>query len=158
MKNSRNPTPDNKDALAGSELCQSLSPENAGQRLNEDPLLKRDLLGQYKCAPLHIDLGDTDIFRKTSRIKVSRPQGITNRVITIQAVVTGIAGDMVGNKDPISDLILIHPFSNFNTLSCNLMAKHPGRFLNPIPFHDIAATDTAGQNLNQQFTRADGWN
>src|SRR4030043_320638 len=144
MKNSRNPTPDNKDALAGSELCQSLSPENAGQRLNEDPLLKRDLLGQYKCAPIHIDLGDTDIFRKTSRIKFSRPKGITNRVITIQAVVTGIAGDMVGDIDPITNSVLIHPFSNFNNFSCNLMSKNTRRFFDPVPLHHITATDTAG--------------
>jgi hypothetical protein len=68
---------------------------------------------------------------------------------TIQTVLAGITGDMVGNEDTITHLVLIHPFTNLNDLSCDLMTEHPRSFLNPIPFHDIATADTTSYHLDQ---------
>jgi hypothetical protein len=41
---------------------------------------------------------------------------------TVQTVWTGITGNMVGDEDSITNLVLIRPFTNFNNLSCDLMA------------------------------------
>src|SRR4030065_187601 len=78
-------------------------------------------------------------------------------MMTIQTVTTGMTRNMMGDKDPISDVIIFPPLPHLNNFSCDLMAKNTGRFFDSIPFHDITATDAAGQNLNQQFTRANGW-
>jgi hypothetical protein len=66
---------------------------------------------------------------------------------TIQAVLASVAGNMMGNKDPITNFVAIHPTAHLNNLSCNLMAEDTGSFFDPIPFHDIATADAAGQHL-----------
>jgi hypothetical protein len=79
---------------------------------------------------------------------------------TVQTVLAGITGNMVRHKDLITPFVTIHPLTNLNNLSCYLMTQHPGSLLDPIPFHDIAPTDTTGQHLDQQFAWPDlwGWN
>jgi hypothetical protein len=68
---------------------------------------------------------------------------------TLQTIVASITGDMVGDKDPVTNLVLIHPITNLNNLSCNLVAEHTGSFLDPVPFHDIAAANTTRPHLDQ---------
>jgi hypothetical protein len=63
---------------------------------------------------------------------------------TVQTVLAAITGDMVRNKDTITNLKTIYSSTDFNNLSCDLMTKHPGSLLNPIPLHDITAADTTG--------------
>ena len=70
-------------------------------------------------------------------------------MIPVQTVSAGIAWNMVGDKDPITDFISFYLFTDLNNLSCNLMTEHPGSLLNPIPFHDITAANATGQYLDQ---------
>jgi hypothetical protein len=67
--------------------------------------------------------------------------------MTPQAVATGITGDMMRNKDPITDLKTLNTPSYFNNLSSYLMAQNKRGFLSTIPFHYITPTDTAGYYL-----------
>jgi hypothetical protein len=56
---------------------------------------------------------------------------------------------MMGDKDSVTNLVLIHPITNLNNLSCNLVAEHTGGFLDPVPFHHIATADTTRPHLDQ---------
>jgi hypothetical protein len=68
---------------------------------------------------------------------------------TVQTVWAGVTGNMVGDKDPVTGFVAIHPFADLNDLPGNLMTEHPWGFLNPVPFHDIAAANATCQYLDQ---------
>jgi hypothetical protein len=76
-------------------------------------------------------------------------------MITVQTVLAAITWNMMGDKDPITNLITIYAASDLNNLPPCLMTEHPGSFLNPIPLHDIATADATGQHFHQKFTRTD---
>jgi hypothetical protein len=78
-------------------------------------------------------------------------QGVTNGVVAIQAVAAGVAGDMVGDEDPVTDFVLFHPLADFYDLSRDLVPQHYGSFLDTIPFHHVAAADAAGDHFHQQL-------
>jgi hypothetical protein len=75
-------------------------------------------------------------------------------MVTPEAESASVAGNMVGRDNPIPLVVSIDPLANLNDLSSNLMAKDQRGLLDPIPFHDIAATDAAGLYAYQHFARA----
>src|SRR3990167_4974322 len=79
-------------------------------------------------------------------------------MISIQAVVACIAGDMVGYKYPVSLFISFNTFSDFNNLTGNFMSEDKGSFLDAIPLHYITAADTACNNLYKKFSVTYLWN
>jgi hypothetical protein len=135
--------------LPRSKSCYSLAPKDAGQWLNKNAIFKGDFVWQYKYPLIYIDPRNTEIFGKSPWVEISPSQSVAKGMKTVQTVLAGITGDMMGDEDPVTDLVLIHPFTNLNNLSCNLMTEYPRSFLNPIPFHDIATADTTCQHLDQ---------
>jgi hypothetical protein len=123
-----------------------LPSKDTGQWLNKDTFLSGDFVWQYKHTSVHINLRNSDIFSKSSRIEIGVPKGITDRMETIETIMTCIAGDMMRDEDPIADLIFFYPFPYLDNLSCDLMAEHPGCLFDSIPFHDITATNPTGQH------------
>src|SRR3989338_9598338 len=79
-------------------------------------------------------------------------------MISIQAVVACIAGDMVGYKYPVSLFISFNTFSDFNNLTGNFMSEDKGSFLDAIPLHYITAADSAGNDLYKKFSVTYLWN
>jgi ABC-type amino acid transport system permease subunit len=71
-----------------------------------------------------------------------------------QAETATVAWDMVACNDSIPLLVTVYALADLNDFSGNLMAEHQRGLLDAIPFHDIAATDTAGFYTHQEFTRA----
>jgi len=67
---------------------------------------------------------------------------------TVQAILAGITGNMMGDEGPITDFIIFYLFANLNDLSGNFVTENPGSFLDPIPFHNIAAADATCQYLD----------
>jgi hypothetical protein len=78
-------------------------------------------------------------------------------VVTVQAIATGIARDVVGDEDPIPDFVTLNAISYFDDLSRNLVSQHQGSFFNAIPFHYITATDATGKYFHQYLARTDLW-
>ena len=69
--------------------------------------------------------------------------------MTVYTIMADIARDMMGDEDPITDMITLHPTTNLGNLSSDLMAENSGCLFDAIPFHDIAAADTTCQHLDQ---------
>jgi hypothetical protein len=65
-----------------------------------------------------------------------------------------VAGNVVGCRDPVSLRVAINSGTYFDHFSGNLVAKDQRGFFDPIPFHYIAAADTARLYPNQEFTLA----
>jgi hypothetical protein len=64
--------------------------------------------------------------------------------MTIQAVMAGIARDVMGYRYPVSDLVMLYFFADLHNLTGNLVPQHQRRLFDAIPFHHIASADTAG--------------
>ena len=67
----------------------------------------------------------------------------------------GIAGDMVGNEDPVTDLVTGDILTDRGDFAGDLMAQDQRRFLYPVPFHDIAPADPAGDDPDQDLSGSD---
>src|SRR3989338_11690428 len=75
-------------------------------------------------------------------------------MMTYETVVASIARNMMGNKNPVPFFIFGHTLSNLNNLSAQFMPQNKRRLFNAIPLHDIATADTAGNDLDKEFTVA----
>src|SRR3989338_5510319 len=75
-------------------------------------------------------------------------------MMTYETVVASIARNMMGNKNPVPFFIFGHTLPNLNNLSAQFMPQNKRRLFNAIPLHDIATADTAGNDLNKEFTVA----
>jgi hypothetical protein len=69
--------------------------------------------------------------------------------MAFQAVMTGIAGDVVGGGDPISNFVLLHSFPHGDDLPGDLMAQDKGYPVGTIPFHKITAADATCIHTHQ---------
>src|SRR3990167_5938359 len=72
--------------------------------------------------------------------------------MTIQAVVAGVAGDMMRYRYPISCFETLDPFANSDDFTGNFMTEYKGRLFDAVPFHDVTSADAACHYLYQQFT------
>ncbi|MBA7681354.1 hypothetical protein ES703_89692 [subsurface metagenome] len=70
-------------------------------------------------------------------------------MMTTQAIVTRVARDMVGCRDPLPLFVALHSIPHLDNLTGNLMTQHQGCTVKAIPFHDIAATDATGEDTHQ---------
>jgi hypothetical protein len=74
--------------------------------------------------------------------------------VTIPAVA---ARHMVRREDSVTDAEISDTVADLDDLSGNLVAQDQGRFLDPIPFHQVTAADPARPNTHQQLTDANFW-
>ena len=118
-----------------------MSPENASERLSEGGFFERYGLWNRIDATINVDGREPDELGKASRIKIGASEGVTYRVIPGEAVPAGIAGNVMGGHDPVPFPVAIDPFSHFDHFSSNLMPENQGRPFDPIPCHDVTATD-----------------
>jgi hypothetical protein len=70
-------------------------------------------------------------------------------MLAVQAVAARVAGDVMGDENPITDLIPLHALPDFNDLSRDLVAQHSRSLFDAIPFHHIAAADATGHHFHQ---------
>ena len=124
MKETGNPAAEDENGLAGLQAGYPLAANDAGQGFDKDPFVIGDLIGKQKDAAIDIQTRYPDKFRETAGVVVCRMQGFASRVMASQAIMTGIARDMMGNENPVSRLVLLDICANFNNLPCNLMPQN----------------------------------
>src|SRR5437660_10686240 len=106
MEETRHATSDDEDRVPWSESRETLSPENAGERFDEDRFVVRDRRRQAKDARLHVDRGDSDEFRESTRVEVRGPQRIDDGIMARQALAALDAGQLVRDVHSVANL---HP-------------------------------------------------
>jgi hypothetical protein len=72
-------------------------------------------------------------------------------MMACQAVAARVARHMMGCDDPIPHLEILHPFTSLHNFTGYLMAQYEWSSFCPVPFHYIAATDTAGLHSHDHF-------
>src|SRR3989338_258659 len=70
----------------------------------------------------------------------------------------GVAWNMVGNRNPVSNFKAFYPIANFNDFSCYFVSEHKRSFFDSVPLHYIAATNTACYYLDKKFSGSNLWN
>jgi hypothetical protein len=70
-------------------------------------------------------------------------------VIASTTVPTLITGNMVRNKDPVTNLVLADLSPDLDNLTSNFMTQNTWRPLYTIPLHNITATNTTGNDSNE---------
>src|SRR3989339_1043828 len=71
--------------------------------------------------------------------------------MAIQAIMTGVAGDMMSNGYPVAYLKPLDSIAYRNYFSRDFVSKHKRRLFDAVPFHDVTTADTACHYLYQQF-------
>jgi hypothetical protein len=155
MEQARHPAPEHGHAYPGSHAGRLLAPNYAGEGFDEDALLVRYLLRKEEDATIDIDRGNTYELGEAARIEVGGAKGVANRMMAAMAVMTGVAWDVVGDKDPVADLVLIHVLSDLDDVARYLVTQDARGLLDPIPFHDIGAAYAARYDLDEELVRAD---
>ena len=112
-------------------------------------------MGEGEDAAIHIDVGHPQVFGEAARVIVGSVQGFAGGVMLMQTVTAGVAGDMMGDKNPLTNVITLYALSDLNNLSCDLMTEHQRGLFNAVPFHDVAAADATGLDLDQELAGAD---
>jgi hypothetical protein len=80
-------------------------------------------------------------------------EGLADRVQATETITARVARNMVGDEDPVSDMVAIQAFSDLSDLSGDLVTQHERRLFKAIPFHHVAAADAAGPYLDQKLAR-----
>jgi hypothetical protein len=152
VKQSRDATANHQDGLTGGQARKPLCPDHTSQWLDKRAFIKRDFRRQAKGPQIDIDFGDADELSKTAGVEVGRAQHVANGLVTSAAVPALTAGYMMGGKHAVADVEVLNALPHFDNLACDLMTQHQRRFLDAIPFHEIAAANPAGANANQQLS------
>ena len=72
-----------------------------------------------------------------------------------QAVAALAAGNVVRGKNPIADFKIFDAGADLRDFPGNFMTQNERGFLDPIPFHQVAAADAAGARLDKKFAWTD---
>ena len=110
--------------------------QDAGQRLDERRLFERYLVRQRKHPTVDVDGRQTDVLGEATGIKIRLAEGVAYGVMAAQAVMTGVARDMMGRSDTVALLVTLHPF--FRTPD-----PQPGTKYHTLSETDITTTDWA---------------
>ena len=103
---------------------------------------------------IHVDGRDPDIFCKASGVKVrTLQQGIAYRVMSVQAVMTGIAWHVMGCGHPVTGPEFFNPFPHFNHIACHLVSQDQWDLITTVPLHDVAPAYPADNDLHEQLAR-----
>jgi hypothetical protein len=120
-------------------------------------LFKSKLCWDQKYASVHIDRWKPDIFCESTGIEICPPQSLAGRMMASQTIAAGIAGNVMGRDDPIPDAKIFHVGSGLNDFTGHFMAQYKRGSFDPVPFHDIAAADTARFHPHDQLSWAAIW-
>ena len=77
-------------------------------------------------------------------------------MLALEAELAGVVRDVMGDEHPVSYLVVLHLCSDLNDITCDLMAKHPRRLFDAVPFHDVTAADSACDDFNEQLLVTNG--
>ena len=128
------------------------APDHGSERLDEGTLFVGHFIRQLHGSFVHALAGDPQVLGKTARGEVVlRMKGFAGRVESVQAVVTLIAGHVMGREHPVSDLELLDIFAHFDHVPGQLVSQDQRGLLDPVPLHYIAAADPARPDLDQQI-------
>jgi hypothetical protein len=75
-----------------------------------------------------------------------------------KAIVAGVAGDVMGDRDSVPNPELRDVLSFLDDFSGDFVTENPGGLLDPIPLQDIAPADSAGHDSDQEFVGSDPGN
>jgi hypothetical protein len=67
-----------------------------------------------------------------------------------------VTRDVMGDEDAVPDLVLGNALPDLDDIARDLVPKDPWGLLDAIPFHDIGAADTTGNDLHQELSVPDG--
>ena len=141
--------------MAGQQAGKPLAPNDTGQRLDEHPLIEGHAAGQDENAPIHVEARHPEVFAEPAGVVVGRVERLASRMASPETVMTGVAGDMVGYEDTVTGLVPPHSLARFDDHPGDLVAQDNRRLPDPVPLHDVAAADAAGDHPDEQLPGAD---
>src|SRR5205823_14581074 len=104
----RDATPDDDDRRPRAESRESLSSNDARERLHEHGFVIRETRWQREHPVLHVDRWHPDELRESARIKVRGPQCLAYGLVAREAIAARATGHVVGHEHAASDLYLVH--------------------------------------------------
>src|SRR5213592_4410773 len=155
MEETRHAASDDEDRVARAEARETLSAENAGERFDEDRVVVRDRRRQAKDAKLHVDRGDSDEFRESTRVEVRGPQSIADGLMARQAISALAARHMMRHEHAVADLHLIHASADLGNFGGNFMTEDERRLRLAVPLHHVGAANPARANLDENLSWPD---
>jgi len=96
---------------------------------------------------LHVYPWHAYVFGKAPGVVIRLVKGFAGGVMAAQAVAARIAGDMMGDEDPIAHSVTLHTLPDLNDLTRGLVAQHPRGIFDAVPFERITATNTTCYHL-----------
>lgn len=82
---------------------------------------------------------------------------VTGCVVTAFAMSTLETGNMMRNKDAVTNLDIFYFIADLRNYACGFMPQDTRCFGNTVPFNDVAAADSASHNLEQSFLYINSW-
>jgi hypothetical protein len=115
-------------------------------------LIVGNLPGKQICSVFYEHLRDQDIFGETAGETFLNFRAL--RMVAVLAIRTFPAGHLRSDKYPVAWFVSAYTIADRHNLRADFMSLHERRSREPVPFHDIAAADAAGNNLDQHLPRS----
>src|SRR3989338_11196824 len=91
---------------------------------------------------MYILLGESDVFSKSSRIKISFFDQFTNGMVSQSAIVALITGNMMRSRNTIPYFVLFYPVTDLNNFTADFVSQNMANFSSSIPLGHITATNS----------------
>ena len=155
VKHTGQPAAQHQHRLSRLDIGAALTPVHACQRLGNRGLGQGNAIRNWNRAPIDIDGGEADVLAESAGIVVGGTQGVADGVAAAEAIAAGVAGYVMGDDEPVVLTELGDIAPDLHDRARDLVSQHQGSALDPVPLHDVAATDAAGVDPEQQLTGPD---
>jgi hypothetical protein len=119
-----NATSDHDYGAAGVHIREPLAAQDTRQRLDECGIFVRHAIGQRKDAAVYVNGRHPNKFGKTTGVEIRPAESFANGVMATEAVMAGVAGNMMGKCHTVAVFAAFDPFSHIHDLAANLMSKY----------------------------------
>ena len=144
MEDAGDAAAEDQHGLPRLQAGEALAAEHAGQGLDHRPGGEGNVVGEEEHPPVDVQAGYPYVFGEAAGIVVCGVQGFAGGVAALQAVTAGVAGDMMGDEDPVSLPIIGDAGADSVNDPGDFVPQNQGGLFAPVPFHDVAAADPAG--------------